>query len=197
MIQRPQTVYLILAFLALSATFMFNFASYSSDKAVGEIKVSINGVKTVLDSEIDGVSQEELAAKEKTLNTYVDMASNEKFGTLFMLGQVSLVIVLAIIVLVIFLYKKLSLQHRMSRLLFLMMLGVFVAAIIGASYGEGVLADNYLNVLKNTMKIDEASFTVNYSIATFMPMVAAAFVLLASIHIKKDIKLLQSIDRLR
>jgi len=180
---------------------MFKITSYDADKngTIG-ISVGLDGLTTHIDDNIEGVPAEDLERAEKSLTSAIDSESKKEYGIFFTLGQVSVGIICALILMVIFLYKKINLQLRMARLLFVLLLGMFVAFIFGASYGEGIFEGkiSYLqNILGGLGGNEGGDITLNYEVGAFLPIVAAAFMFLANIHIKKDIKLIKSVDRLR
>jgi hypothetical protein len=154
MLQRIQSIYLGLAFIAMGLMFVFPIALYT----VGDQSYVLD----VFGMEVGGVNV-------IAVPLYI------------IAGVIGLLTLVAV-----FLYKKRANQLRISSANFVFLL-VFVGAvywITGGSIesiprGEGVVGN------------------VAYGVGFFMPVVALAFSFLANRAIRKDERLVQSLDRLR
>jgi len=146
MLQRIQTVFLILAALAFAALFEFPFAV--SD-------VANSGFLSDKDYDI--------------------------YDSPVLLVMTALGVVIALVA--VFLYKNRALQIRLSYVVIILgILLLVVAAIL--FYNQGA------TVLDNVKQIDDA-------LGLYMPLLAFVFGFLAARYIRKDEKLVRSMDRLR
>lgn len=191
MLQRPQTLYLILALVCITLMGAFNIATYTPKDSKGEVGIAakLTGLDFFVDSDEEDV-QKEVSA----LNEAMDKRMEEnKLSMLFTAGVIGLALLLIYIVYMIMKFKNLRLQLKMGRTLFLALLVLFVGLFFGADQGVDVLSEQ----LKSAYGSEPVEFQVNYSVGLFMPAAAAAFVWLANLGIKRDEKLLKSLDRLR
>lgn len=188
MFQRLQTVYILLAIVAIALSAVFNIASYTAEKDGAELtfNVSVSGVKAELsgeDSKGDKLSEIKDVPEE-----FIEAKGLSKY---FTLGLLLIISAIGLLLFMLLKYKNLKLQLRLGRILFLLFLIAFVGLIFSADLGA--------DVLKKTLEgaVIMPEFETGYGIGLFMPIVAAAFIFLANLRIKNDIKLLASIDRIR
>lgn len=80
-------------------------------------------------------------------------------------------------------YKSLARQHKLSRMIFMIYFLSLITMVLLASFG-------------NTM-IDDETKTRELGLGFFLFVIGFPFVFLANISVKRDKKLLESLDRLR
>ena len=213
MLQRLQTVYLLLASLAIGLIFVFSFCTYDSPSSLAGLTVNIYGVDFEMNDKVEDLiaeqghaadnssSEAEIKAQikefETMLDAEVDRINESKFGMVFTAGKFGVLLLLALIVLNIFLFKNRKRQLRIGRFLFLICLLVFVGVLFGASFGYNVITSEFADIVGGLMQADGDEFEIRYGIATFLPAAACAFIFLANLRIKRDEKLVSSLDRLR
>ncbi|HQN56047.1 MAG: DUF4293 domain-containing protein [Saprospiraceae bacterium] len=151
MIQRIQTIFLLLASACISFLFLPNFDFAASDSAqAGSGSLFQDGVFNAYDNLILQV----------------------------LIGAIS-----ALIFINIFLFKKRELQLLLSKLIIIMVFGIILFA--------GIIF--YLNFENR----QEEMVHIQVKLGLFIPFVVLALLFLANKHIKKDIRLVKSMDRLR
>lgn len=154
MIQRSQTLYLLLATISVFLLFLFPIAELAN-KAGSLYIFRYRGFYEIIDG------------KEKLINLTIPLA-------------ILLFISLVLPLITIFLYKKRKLQMKLciiNIILVFCILGL-IAYYVAASY----------------TKIEA---NVHYKIFASMPIIAIILTVMAYIGIKKDDKLIKSIDRIR
>ncbi len=154
MIQRIQTVYLLLSSVLIFLVFMFPLSELLVDENLLFI-YRYRGIYELVDNaEVLTIASTPLAIL---------------FGIILIIGLIS-----------IFLFKNRMLQMRLSIFNIVLMLGS-----IGLTYYYIYIAFNELNT------------TVHYSFAAIFPLISAILTYLAFRAIKKDEKLVKSLDRIR
>ncbi len=155
MIQRIQTVFLFLATVFAGLMFFVPITSFGYGTEI--MKLTIYGVQNQIDAHY--------------------------FSSTYALPLLILTILLVAIPLItIFLYKKRELQLKLSSL------NVFLNAILC-----GLIFLYYSSNIQKTLALD----TLGYSFGTYIPLINMVLSVLAMRWIKKDIELIKSVDRLR
>lgn len=160
MIQRLQTIYLTLALIVMSFSFYFSFASFNVSE---DLILSLN-----------------------FNHLFLNNAITDDFHWNFPVS-IFIIFILLSILSVIFLYKKMELQSRIGKLLYVLLLGYILFLYINSN--------NLVFYIEEFYQIKEVELLYLYSF--YAPIVAVTFVFLANKAIKKDITLLKSLDRLR
>jgi hypothetical protein len=155
MIQRIQTVFLFLAAIFAGVLFFSPIAAFEHGAEV--MKLTVLGVNNQVDAQY--------------------------FNAIYTLPLLVLtILVVAIPMVTIFMYKKRELQIKLSSL------NVFLNAIIC-----GLIFLYYTSNIEKTI----AAEGVAYLFGTYIPLINMVLSILAMRWIKKDIELLKSVDRLR
>lgn len=155
MIQRIQTVFLFLAAIFAGVLFFSPIAAFEHGAEV--MKLTVLGVNNQVDAQY--------------------------FNAIYTLPLLVLtILVVAIPMVTIFMYKKRELQIKLSSL------NVFLNAIIC-----GLIFLYYTSNIEKTI----AAEGVAYLFGTYIPLINMVLSILAMRWIKKDIELLRSVDRLR
>lgn len=188
MIQRTQSIYIALAIIALALMSIFNIASYESEK---------NDSKVVFNVKLSGVTflafEDEKATDTSEFGTFIDKAIEQRgLSKVFQIGTILLAAGICFIVFILLKFKNLKLQRN---------LGWFVIVLFALS-GAGLLFAAGLGneIISRSLTGHGGAvpeFITKYGTTTFLPFVAAVFMLLATISINKDMKLLKSTERLR
>lgn len=152
MIQRIQSVFLLLAFILGSSLFFTTFADLLSGNAYG---LSIKGLVSTVQTKPEGVHPSVI---------------------LFLIGSLTSLLIFV----TIFLYNKRKLQMKICWLT--------IALLLGENIGMYLFTEKYKNLL-----MAEASYKISF----VFPLVAAVLVFLAFVNIRKDERLVKSLDRLR
>lgn len=158
MIQRIQTVFLILAFLATVALFFFPMAGIYSNTAA--YKFYVYELKNMVPGEVSIFS----------------------FMTTFPLLLIN-ILVAAISLSCIFLYKNRVLQAKLVR--FAILAEIILIVLIFFVYAQIIEK----NLLASPDYLEEAGI--------YFPLISLVFLILANRSIMKDEKLVRSVDRLR
>jgi len=158
MLQRIQSVFLLLAFLATIALFFYPLAGiYSS---LSTYKFYVYGLKNMVPGE---------ASLFSFMTTFPLLLLNILIGALSMIC--------------IFLYKNRILQAKLGRLAIL--LDIVLIALVFFVYASIIER----NLLASPDYLDEAGI--------YFPLISLIFLILANRFIMKDEKLIRSVDRLR
>lgn len=188
MLQRIQSLYLLLAAVSVLCLLFFPIATFNVETNHGTLhfETAVNGMK----KEVSGVKYK---TDKEYMEEVIDTKSGSRYAKFFTLGLVAVLVFFSLIVLVIFLYKKLDFQITMTTLL----LGISVALLISVFLipGLGMKFITEEANFFNEIKIKDTSVT--RGLGTYLPAAAIAFILLALLKMKRDRKLLKSLDRLR
>ncbi len=176
MIQRIQSIYLVLALVGLALLFMFPTATFDL------VNSQTNTIEAT--ASLDLVEQ---------ATTYVETGI-EKGITPTFVGQGSVLLMILVIVIAvgtlvsIFLFKNRILQMRLVALTLVLTLAYI--AIVFVSTIDGCVAD---------LQASWPIWTVNmhYGVGTFAPLAVAVLLFLAQQAIKKDELKVRAADRLR
>lgn len=152
MIQRIQSVFLLLAFLLASSLFFTTFADLLSKDAYG---LTLKGFVSTVQSKPDGIQPSII---------------------LTLLGSLTSILIFV----TIFLYNKRKLQMNICWLT--------ITLLVGENVAMYLITEKYKNML-----MVEASYKIGF----VFPLVAAVLVFLAFLNIRKDERLVKSLDRLR
>jgi hypothetical protein len=182
MIQRIQTVYLALAGIAIILLLFMPFAEYT----LTANEMEAEAVWTI---GADGIA---LATDGRE----VPQASAiiEKLGKLdqfFMIGKSAIIALAFLAFIIIFLYKKRKMQMRLAMLLIVSCVLAMALMVAGGRVGEEILGDKV-----GQLGLD-ASISFSPVVGYFLPAVALAFAFLAWRAIRRDEKLVKSVDRIR
>ena len=163
-------------------------ASYQPEGHEDEmsLKVKVTGVSFTAGEKTD---KRDLKRGNEILDQLI---KKKKLSTLFTIGTVGVALLAGLLILMAVKFKNRELQLRIGRFLFFFFLCLFVGMFFAADFGKEVLESN----LDDVYGIDNA-FGISYGAGLFMPAAAAAFVFLANLGIKRDEKLVKSLDRLR
>lgn len=208
MLQRIQTVYLIIIIVCLSITSFSDIGIYSFTENKTEISAIVNtqGVRFQLavDGEVKDLSKE-ISELEKELKESPAMSYDNKTGlkilsTLDTLKKgipmplyIPFMLIICFNIWILISYKNLKRQLSFARINTFICLLLTAAIIIGFSLGTSI-GKEMLNLEEIT---DQIEITTGMGLGFFTAIIAFPFALLAQISIKRDLKLIQSIDRIR
>ncbi len=120
-------------------------------------------------------------AEAITMGAFTHTAQVEGFLGAWPIG-VLWVLCMAVLIATVFQYKNRPLQLRVTATFFVLLLALGALQFLLASQLGAALGTEY---------------SVNYNWSVFLPFVSATLVFLARMAIKKDEKLIRSVDRLR
>lgn len=169
MIQRRQTIFLAMIILLAGLAITFNLKISSFNVALDGIKthVSLGIVSAEFQSELPANSAITLNAQQEGVNTPL---------------LITLLTMIAVTLISIFQFKNLKLQKKILTINYLVIVLVFFFVYY-----------THLQLIKTFPGVTEAKFEWTRILLVLFP----AFNYLAISHIKKDIELLASVDRLR
>ncbi|MFT6501152.1 MAG: hypothetical protein ACJASQ_001262 [Crocinitomicaceae bacterium] len=207
MIQRLQTIFFGIALICILLMYFTPFAIYTpnlperAQEAIPmEIKfeAQLTGVNFVVDSkpdsELTDQDKEDLVKDVEALNERIDKKINEsKLGILFTLSMLWNIIVAGILFWVAFLFKKPKRQINVSIITSVLLLLYVTGLIIGSRFGLNVLLDQFAEMTKG----DNTSWNVQNGFAVYLPIIAIVCIAFAIFRIKKDQKLIKSMDTIR
>lgn len=177
MIQRKQTVFLLLAALLLVMCFMFPIASFRGSAPLG---VPVTG-------DLNLVAKDVPETMSQILNGEPVVMGQRGFVNVWPLMVITIVVA-AIALVSIFLYKNRVVQMRVVAVGFLLsVLNVFLVFIWAV--------DAFVDKASAAMACTEVKVT--YGVSTWAMIAAAVLMLLAQRSIKKDEEKVRAADRLR
>ncbi len=112
-----------------------------------------------------------------------DMTNAPQYFVVF--GAVAVNILALLTLFIVTRYNNRVLQIRLGHVVYFSLLVVTVAMYF------------YLSNVKEYIETQYADITVSYQIGSYLPVIAIAFIILANRAIKKDEKLVRSLDRIR
>ena len=173
MIQRKQTLHLLIVFGLLISMFFLDFATLTTgDGTVGE---------TTLTGQDDTITRSTVISSDKvSFNAWGLYSGSEKWVGLPYFATL-LIVATVICFFTIFMYRHLWVQVR-----FCLAMGALVA-------GLAVYIGMYIYKLADTLP----DYAIKYSVADLFPLFALVFLYLAYRGIARDIALLRSADRIR
>lgn len=180
MLQRIQTVHLLIVAALTAVMFFPNFATVKLGSVLPEGTAETVGPDSTITRVIVPAGVEE----ELTFNLWGIYQNGRKaVGTTYMTALTMLTLALAFVT--IFLYRKRWLQVRLCFALMILLLGIeaFIAL--------------YIYKLKEFLDSMMRGYAIDYSVADVLPVVAMFFVYFAYRGIAKDIALVKSLDRIR
>lgn len=181
MIQRIQSLWLVLAIVCLGLCFIFPAAEYSAiDNATGQ----------TIHARLDLIAHNSEAMPDQIMN----LEDNIEFGQNVSGFKTWPILTLAIVAIVIatvclFMYKHRVRQARM----------VMVGFMINLAYAFLLFfwaVDNYGTAIKNYMHLNEID-VITWSVGAYLPLASLVFLFLAQRAIKKDEAMVRAADRLR
>ena len=177
MIQRKQTLFLLLAVCAMAMCFMFPLASFTAKAPLG---VPVSGELNLIAKENPNLMNDILNGEAVTMGQkeYI------KVWPLTVLTTLSALITLV----AMFLYKNRITQMRVVAVAFLLdVVDIFLIFIWAV--------DSYIS--KVTVPMACTDINVHYGVGTWCPIVAVVLMFLAQRAIKKDEEKVRAADRLR
>ena len=177
MIQRKQTLFLLIAIAALAMCFMYPVAAFTAKSPLG---VKVSGELNLIPKDNPDMMAEILNGEPVTMN---------QKGFIKVWPLTTLTILAAAIALVgLFLYKKRVLQMRVVAVAFLLgVIDIFLIFIWAV--------DSFVEKVTAPMSCTDTN--VHYGLGTWLPIAAVVFLFLAQRSIKKDEEKVRAADRLR
>lgn len=180
MLQRIQTVHLLIVVALMAVMFFPNYATVKMGAPLPAGTVETVGADSTITRVVVPAGVEE----EITFNLWGIYQNGQKaVPTTYMAVLVVLTLVLAFAT--VFLYRKRWIQVRLCFAMAIMLLGIeaFIAL--------------YIYKLKEILDTMMRDYAVKYSVADVLPLVALVFVYFAFRGVSKDIALIKSLDRIR
>lgn len=205
MLQRIQTIYLI---IIIACLFVASFAStgiytFQEDKVEMSAIVSAQGVnfELIVDGEVKDLSKE-IEELEADLRESGVIENNKIItpGTLKKIKNgiqlplyIPFLMLICLNIGIIFSYKKLKRQLSLARLNTFLCILLAAGTIIVFSLGKAIGGQ----LFEMEKFASELTITTGMGAGFFAAVATLPFALLAQISIKRDLKLIQSIDRIR
>lgn len=177
MIQRKQSIFLLLAAIALVFCFAFPMATFTAKAPLG---VPVSGALNLIPKDNPELRNEILSGQPVTMG-------QKGFIKTWPLMTLTLVAI-AIALVSIFLYKNRPTQAKVVAVGFLLTVVDIFLIFIWA-------VDKYVKVVTTPMACTDIQ--TRYAASAFLPIVAAVFFFLAQRSIKADEEKVRSADRLR
>lgn len=179
MLQRIQTVHLLIVVALMTVMFFPNYATVKLGSALPEGTSEM----VAADGTITRVTVPAGVQEEITFSLWGIYQNGQKvLPTTYM--AILVILALAVAFVNIFLYRKRWIQVRLCFALAILLLGI--EAFIGL----------YIYKLKDVLD-SMSNYAIKYSVADVLPIVALVFVYFAFRGISKDIALVRSLDRIR
>lgn len=190
MVQRIQTLYLVIVIAALvTISLGINIFSFSSEKADDfELKFSVN----VYGAQADAFLPDNMSAEEEEklkeflkIKKRTNRVSSQPIITFpfYLISIFMTVLALATLLT----YKNLKTQKKLGRLGFITNLSAFVFVVIIYYFSKQQAND----------LIEDIDVNSSLHFGFYCLVISTAFSFLASTGIKRDLKLIESIDRIR
>lgn len=177
MIQRKQTIFLLIAIAALAMCFMYPVATFTAKGSLGQ---TVDGALNLIPKDNPNLMAEILSGEPVTMG----QKGFVKVWPLTVLTLLSATIALV----ALFLYKKRVLQMRVVAVAFLLgVIDIFLIFIWAV--------DRYVENASSSMGCTDVN--VHYALGTWLPIAAVVFLFLAQRSIKKDEEKVRAADRLR
>lgn len=187
MIQRVQSIYLLLALVGL-IIISLGFDVFSSKTIMGEAyqitsHANVYGIQKDLNIQGELTEVDENSIRLQMDRVEIEDVENVPvvyfpfYSITILLSMFSVVVLLG--------YKNLERQMKLGRLLFIFCLLTFI--------GTGILYYFY----KNSIFLEGAEQSTSLGIGFFVLAASVAFVFLANTGVKRDLRLIKSIDRIR
>lgn len=186
MIQRIQTIYLVLAFTCVALLILFPLFSVTASvdaEITAEVSADFGAHGLVFTSQAE--TMEERALQHSVFNTALDNPEGAKFPVYLIYISLALFTAAAILM-----YKKRKRQLLLARLSFMMHLLVVIG--VYAFYHFGTAA-----IKKTLPETEELTIIFGLEIGFYLLLSALPFLFLAIRGIKHDENLVKSLDRLR
>jgi amino acid transporter len=198
MIQRIQTIYygialLLLIWITAGAT-VVSFQLYTADKSEN-IDMHITSFGVAAEAQLD-LTDEELTQFERHITAtgarFVregnQMAWTNMIPVFIIFGVIALLVVAAILQ-----YKKQKVQLRFGRIAFLLTLVMTAALFILITLIPGHLEETALRFFEE----EQITASRSLGIGFYLLCAVIPFLFLGNMGVRRDLKLLQSLDRLR
>lgn len=180
MLQRIQTVHLLIVVALLAAMLFPNYATVK----IGTLLPAGTTQTVGEDSTIRRVVVPEGVEEEITFNLWgIRLNGGKAVSTVYMAVLVCLTLAGAFVT--IFLYRKRWVQVRLCLAMAVMLLGIEAFIVL------------YIYKLREMLIAMHRSYAIDYSVVDLFPIVALVFVYFAYRGIAKDIALVKSLDRIR
>lgn len=186
MIQRIQTVYLALTAISLLAMLSLDFYEITAQNETSEM-LSITATAFGGEVQIGNTPSTEVQSFVSSFNNRLRGMAGPH------LAYLSLILIASILsIFTIFLFNKRKNQLKVGRINLLFILALFTVLGFSTYLGKGELMN-----LANKEALKFSAIEVVYHIGMFLPVLALAFQFMANINVKRDEKLVKSLDRLR
>ncbi|MCB0478366.1 MAG: DUF4293 family protein [Crocinitomicaceae bacterium] len=198
MLQRIQTIYLILIIAGLFIASFTSIGIYTFSESGVDVSAIVGGqgvsFELVVDGEVQDLSKEisELEKANRAQLVNPDTLKKMKEGIPIPL-YISFMLLICLNIWIIMSYKKLKRQLALARFNTILCFLMVVLTIVGFSMGKPIGA----RILHVEDLASQISITTGLGAGFFGIMVCLPFALLAQLSIKRDLKLIQSIDRIR
>lgn len=200
MIQRPQTLFFLLAaILVVLATFS-PISSYSPEATANNdlnarMVVSPSNLTFKMDySEKMGRSKEQHQKSMDKFNEEIDEQLDEnKLAYLFLVGLVGMLSLAAVILLIALMYKRRKAQIRLGFIVIFLMVATSAGMYVGAGVGMEVLAT--MEFIPR--RFAEYNWEISYNYGFFLLPIAAILMFVGVFLVRKDENLIRSVDRIR
>lgn len=204
MLQRIQTIYLILTIACLFVASFTSIGIYTFEENDVAISALVGGQGVEFELAVDGEVQDlskEITELEKEINQrggapisfgQADTLTKLKEGIPLPL-YIPFMLLICLNIWIILSYKKLKRQLSLARFNTILCLLLVIAAIVGFSLGEEIGA----RMLNSENLTEEITISTGMGAGFFAAIATFPFALLAQMSIKRDLKLIQSIDRIR
>jgi hypothetical protein len=193
MLQRVQTIYLILSILCLGIAATTEIGIYTFKEGKNSVSAIVSGKGVHFIAEVDG-------EKKDVTNEVVEIEErNPNLGETNLKDDLALPLYIPFVLLIcwniwtIISYKKLKKQLGLARIGTFLSLLITIGVIVGFSIGKTIGAK--MLGLENIA--DDLEITTGMGIGFFTAVACLPFAFLTQIAIKRDLKLIQSIDRIR
>ena len=198
MLQRVQTIYLILCIICLGIATSSNIGIYSFNEEEVDFSAIVDTKGVQFELQIGGETKTyediqhelEIGRKNHLINPKTIEVLKEG-GREYPL-YIPYITIICLIIWVIISYKNLKRQLFFARLNTLFSFLLFLGVVIGFNMGKTIGIK-----MMGMEGVEDIEIATGMGIGFFFSIAAFPFALLAQIAIKRDLKLIQSIDRIR
>lgn len=191
--QRVQTIYLVLGIVCLTLGSFTEIGIYTFKEGKNSISAIVSGTGVHFIAEVDGEKKDVTDEVVEIEKQNPRLSEQNLKDDLALPLYIPLMLMICWNIFVIFSFKNMKRQLSLARLGTIFSALIAVGVIAGLTLGKSIGA----KMLGVEDMMDEIEITTGMGVGFFTAVAAFPFSLLAQLAIKRDYKLIKSVDRIR